>query len=614
MIYEAPLRVLLFFTRPRRRHRSSSGLLFGRPGAPSGKDIATLHWISLKKDLTMIRTMRWRNLCVLVAFLTAMLAICTSGCSQKGEAEASIQRPPERTKPRSGGRLVIGVAQEPERLSQILNATAINGMICNLIFSKFVKYDDHLNLIPDLIERLPTVENGGISMDRLTYTYHLRRDATWHDGPPVTSADVKFTYEIIMDPDVNVESREGWDEISVLETPDPYTVVFHLKQPYPDFVAETFFEESVLPAHILSGETGKRFGISDFHRAPVGCGPFVFKEWVSGSHIMVTANRNFYGDGPYLDAIIVKFVTNENALLVQFKSGEIDVYDNVSVSHLARLEGEAGVSIQRTPTLMYEHLDLNVENTILKDKRVRQAIAFATDKRVIADVVYEGLAEVALLDEHPSSRYFSKKAAARVEYDPVKARRLLRDAGWVDANGDGILEKNGERLTLTVSATTGNRNRERTQMVLREQYRDVGIELKIKNYNPTVLYGGYDDGGVLKRGKFDIAMYAWLSSPEPATKESLYSMNTVPPNGQNHPRIRHEKLTRLLELGATETDEVRRIRTYYEVSEILVDETPVIPLFWYITADVCTDRLRNYRPNPTQSADTWNANSWYLVD
>jgi len=553
-------------------------------------------------------------MCVLVALLTAMLAICTSGCSVKGEAEASIPRPPERAKPRPGGRLVIGVTQEPERLSQILNATAVTSMVCNLIFAKFVKYDDNLNLIPDLIERLPTLDNGGISADRLTYTYQLRLDATWHDGEPVTSADVRFTYELIMNPDINVESREGWNKIAALETPDPYTIVFRLTEPYPDFVAETFFEESVLPAHILAGEIGERFSASDFHRAPTGSGPFVFKEWVPGSHIMVTANHSFYGDGPYLDAIIIKFVTDENALFVQFKSGEIDIYDNVSINHLSRLEGVAGVSVHKTPTLMYEHLDLNVENGILRDKRVRQAISFATDKTVIADVVYKGLAETAPLDEHPSSRYYNQKAAARVEFDPMKARRLLRDAGWADSNGDGILEKDGKRLSLTVSATTGNRNRERTQMVLRDQYRDVGIELKIKNYNPTVLYGGYEDGGVLKRGKFDIAMYAWLSSPEPATKEALYSMETVPPNGQNHPRIRHEKLTRLLETGATEIDEVRRIRMYYEVSEILVDETPVIPLFWYTTADVCTHRLRNYRPNPTQSADTWNASSWYLVD
>ena len=149
--------------------------------------------------------------------------------------------------------------------------------------------------------------------------------------------------------------------------------------------------------------------------------------------------------------------------------------------------------------------------------------------------------------------------------------------------------------------------------MLREQYRDIGVDLRIRNYNSTVLYGTYEDGGILKRGKFDIAMYAWLSSPEPATKEALYSAKNIPPNGQNNPRINHPKLTELLERGSNETDEAERIRVYHEVSEILVEETPVIPLFWYTSLNPCIATLRNFRPNPTQSADTWNASTWYIA-
>jgi peptide/nickel transport system substrate-binding protein len=123
-------------------------------------------------------------------------------------------------------------------LSEILNSMATNNMVCNLLFSKFVKYDDHFQLVPDLITAVPTVENGGISADHRTYTYHLRANARWHDGVPVTSKDAKFTYEIIMDPKVQVESREGWDVVESVATPDDTTIVFHLKRPYPDFVSE----------------------------------------------------------------------------------------------------------------------------------------------------------------------------------------------------------------------------------------------------------------------------------------------------------------------------------------------------------------------------------------
>ncbi len=446
------------------------------------------------------------------------------------------------------------------------------------------------------------------------YTYHLRPDARWHDGLPVTSKDVRFTFEIIMDPKVNVESREGWDVVDSLATPDAHTVVFHLKHPYPDFVSETFYDESILPEHLLNSYRGERFQSAPFHHAPVGSGPFKFESWTPGSHLVLVANHDYYGDGPYLDSIIFKFVPNENALLVQLKSGEVDMFDNANISYIGQLEAIPGIHVFRTPMLMYEHLDLNTENEILRDRRVRRALSYATNKTEIAERIYNGLVRVAALDDFEESRYYSPEAAAKATYDPVAARRLLLEAGWRDTDGDGILDKDGKPLRLSISASSGQPNRERTELVLRDQYRNVGVDLEINNSGPTVLYGTYEDGGVLKRGKFDIAMYAWLSSPGPSRRESLYSATSIPPSGQNHPRYRNDEVTRLLELGSTETDEAKREETYRRIQDILVDEVPVIPLFWYTAIDPVTDRLRNFRPNATQSADTWNASQWYLTD
>jgi peptide/nickel transport system substrate-binding protein len=311
--------------------------------------------------------------------------------------------------------------------------------------------------------------------------------------------------------------------------------------------------------------------------------------------------------------VVFKFIPDENALLVQLEAGAIEVYDNADVSFLPRLRTIPGIGVHLTPTMMYEHIDLNTEGEILGDRRVRQALNFATDRNAIAEIAYDSLVDPAVLDEYPTSKYFNAAAAGLVEYDPVRARRLLRDAGWVDGNGDGILERNGKDLVLDICTTSGRLNRERTEIVLRDQYREVGIDLKVRNYNPTVFAAPYDENGILKRGRFDLAMYAWLSSPEPATKEDLYSLRKIPPEGQNHPRFRHERLTALLEQGAQEIDERRRVAIYHEIAAILVEEVPVIPLFWSTTVDACSERLKNYRPNPTQSSDTWNANTWYVL-
>jgi peptide/nickel transport system substrate-binding protein len=555
----------------------------------------------------------------MVLFALAGLALAAPGCGPGGQ-EAATSKASDRPVPtdsttaaRRGGRIVIGVQQEPEMLSEILNAMATNNMVCNLIFSKFVKYDDELNLVPDLITEIPTVENGGISADHKTITYHIRDDAYWHDGEPVTSYDAAFTYDVIMDPKVNVESREGWDVVESVATPDDKTVVFNLKRSYPDFVSETFFDESVLPKHLLAGDVGAKFHSSRFHHAPVGSGPFKFKEWVPGSHLIVEANDNYYGEGPYLDEIIFKFVPNENALLVQLKTGEIDIFDNANISFLDQIVKIPGIHVYRTSALMYEHLDLNTQDEALSDKRVRRAIALAIDKKEIAERVYNGWVDVADLDDFPGSKYFNPEAAARTHLDRKEARRLLRAAGWHDTDGDGIVERDGKPLKLMLTTSSGQVNRERTELVLRDQLREVGIDVEIRNYNSTVLYGTYEDGGILKRGKYDIAMYAWLSSPEPATKEALYSSKNIPPNGQNNPRIDNAELTDLLRKGSTEIDPAKRVEVYHRVADILVDETPVVPLFWYTSIDPCTDRLHNYRPNPTQSADTWNAAQWYLA-
>lgn len=553
-----------------------------------------------------------------LALLLCVMLMTWWGCGSKdtppsGEPASAGSAAADTTAgPRRGGTIVIGIQQEPELLNEMLSATAANNMICNLLFAKFVKYDDQLRLIPDMIEELPTRENGGISADYLTYRYRLRGDLRWHDGVPVTSRDVRFTYEIIMDPGVNVESREGWDVIDTIETPDDGEVIFHLKHSYPDFVGETFYDEAVLPEHILGDARGARFQVSPYHHAPVGSGPFRFKEWVSGSHLILERNDEYYGDGPYLDRIIFKFIPDMNTLLVQLKTGEIDFFDNAEIGFIDQLKGVPGIRVYKTPMLMYEHIDFNTENPILSDRRVRQALAYATNKRQIAEKVYNGVVEVAALDEFPASKFYSPEAAGKAVFDPDRARSLLEEAGWVDDDGDGIREKNGRELRLNISSTSGQINRERTEVVLKSQYREVGVDLGIRNYNSTVLYGTYEDGGILKRGQFDLAMYAWLSSPEPASKEAIYSGNNIPPRGQNNPRIDNARLTALLERGSNEADETARIAIYREIAGILVEEAPVVPLFWYTSIDACTDRLRNLRPNPTQSADTWNANQWYL--
>jgi peptide/nickel transport system substrate-binding protein len=504
--------------------------------------------------------------------------------------------------------------QEPEILCEAVNTMVAGVYVCNLIYSKFVKHNDRMELVPDLITEIPTRANGGISADHLTYTYHLRPDARWHDGAPVTSADVRFTYEIMMHPDINVETRQGWDVIESVETPDAHTVVFHLSEVYANFAGDCFYDESVLPRHMLREYVGSDFQSADFHRRPVGSGPFVFHEWVAGSHITVRANGDYYGEGPYLDEIVIRFVPDGNALLLQLETGEVSALDNAPNELLRIAPSLSGVVVYRNPALFNEHLDVNCENPILKDRLVRRALYLAIDRRELSGKIYDGIWMPAYGDEHPSSRYYLDLIGEGEGCDPEEARALLEKAGWRDGDGDGIRDKNGRRLELVISTTAGRLNRERTELVLKEQFKNIGVELQIKNYHPTVLFASYDDGGVLKRGDFDLALYAFLAPPDPSTKEGSYSSKFIPPAGQNNSRFRHARMTELLSRGSGAVEFEERKRIYDEVARILALEVPVIPLLWVTQLDAMPVKLQRYMPNPTQSGDSWNANEWWLEE
>jgi peptide/nickel transport system substrate-binding protein len=370
----------------------------------------------------------------------------------------------------------------------------------------------------------------------------------------------------------------------------------------------------VLPRHLLGDKLGPGFQSADFHRCPVGSGPFIFHEWVSGSHIIVRANREYYGTGPYLDEIVIRFIPDGNALLVQLEAGGIMAIDNAPNELLGMLSSVPGIAIHRNPALFNEHLDCNCERPALADRRVRRALAVAVDREELSEKIYEGVWIPAYSDEHPNSPYYRDVGERELSYDPVRAGSLLTAARWIDTDGDGIREQDGVPLRLVISTTAGRRNRERTEVVLAEQYRAVGVDLEIRNYHPAVLFASYDEGGILKRGAFDLALYAFLAPPDPSTKEGSYSAAFKPPAGQNFSRIDHDRLTALLSAGSKTVSFERRKAIYDEIAEILVEEVPIIPLLWVTQLDAMPKRMHGYRPNPTQSGDTWNANEWWMEE
>lgn len=549
----------------------------------------------------------WR---LLPLVLLLALGLATAACGQsppRPAAKGGSAAPP--SEPVRGGRLVYALAQEPDHLLSPLTAMGSAGDILATVMNGLVRMDDRMRWIPDLADAVPTVENGGVRIDgrKMTVTYRLRRGVLWHDGQPFTSRDVRFTFQTIMNPRVNVLSRAGYDQIEALETPDDHTVVIRFKSLYPDYLSlfSAGVGSFILPAHLL--EKSSDLNRDPFDRHPVGTGPFRFKEWVKGSHITVERNPTYYGGEPYLEAVIFKFVPDSGQLVTQLKTGEAHVISGSDWVHLDELERLPGVKTHVTPGMMWEHLSFNLDRPVFQDVRVRRAIRAAIDRQAITRSLFKGRVEVATGDQPPLSWAHNPnlKPAGR---DVAAARRLLEEAGW-RPGPDGIYEMNGRRLSFSCSTVAGNRTREQLQQVIQQQLREAGIEMTIKNYEAAAFFD------VLMKRNFDAGIWTWTSGTDPDTYP-LWHSSQIPaagnPNGLNVVGWRNPEVDRLTEAARSTLDKETRRKAYWRVQELENEEVPLIFLYYQADISATSDRVRNFKPNPTYYGNTWNAREWWL--
>ncbi len=504
-------------------------------------------------------------------------------------------------------RLVVGITDEPDMLNDMFAQSKSSRLVNHCIYSRFVCWDDSMHLVPDLLTVIPSQTNGGISPDDLTYTYHLRHDARWHDGVPLTSADVLFTYQAMVDTANGAVDPSPFDEVDHAEAPDSFTVVFRLKEPYAAFVSAAFNEEDVLPKHVLEKLTGAGFRSAAYQRAPVGSGPFRFKEWVPGSHIALVRNEAYYKGAPGLDEIVFKIVPEASALALQAQAGDVDVVNGAECSQVAAFASQPRLRVLRTVSLSFDQLTFNCSGPVLRDGRVRQALAALTDRGALATQVYgEGCATPALSDASPLMPWYDPAADTANVYDVKRAARLLEGAGWRDTNGDGIRDRGGKPLRLEISTIAGRPARERVQVVLQQAWRAAGIDLQIHNYSGPEFFE------ILTNGQFQIALFGWQQEPDPAPMDQVYGSHSMPPVGQNFARFRDARLDSLTALGKRQSAPVLRNRIYREVEGILAREVPALPLVWLTENDVVPAELRGFRPSPTSAPDTWNVPAWRL--
>lgn len=529
-----------------------------------------------------------------------LIVMSVSGCNSK-----NIPNPIKR-EIKQGGQLVYGSLQEPDSLNPLLSDMLATAEVGSLIFSGLVVTNEKGEWVPDLAVDIPTLQNGSISPDGLTIRYKLRPGVTWHDGSPFTSEDVKFTWQIIMNPKVNVMSRDGYDKIKTIDTPDQYTVIIRFKEYY---ASHLLLFSTILPKHALQNVSD--INKAAFNRSPIGTGPFKFKEWMLADNVVLEANSAYYRGKPKLDKIIYKVIPDSNIMLIQLKAGEVDIVSNMAFAQLDQVKDIDGIKAVVTPSMIWEHLDFDLENSLFQDVRVRHAIALGIDKQSIVTNVLKNAASPAAGDQSPLSWAYNP-AIKQEGRDINAARDLLLQAGWKLGEG-GVFVKGGNRLAFSLAFPTGNKYRETVASVIAQQLKEVGIVVELRPIDAKVFFSD-----TLKKRGFETAMYAWVAGTDP-NNLNLWHSKMIPSakngfEGQNYPGWRNAEVDLLTEQGMRIVDIEGRKQVYFRIQDIIQQEYPIIPLYYRSNIDAVKNTVVNYQANPTPTGNLWNAWQWGLVD
>lgn len=533
---------------------------------------------------------------VVIVLLAASLVLC--GCTKSGGPIAS-------------DRLDIALPINPTQLNAILPQNTVENFTDGLIYGLLVTIDDTGNQVPDLAETVPTQANGGIGRDGLTIAYHLRRNVKWHDGAPFTSADVKYTWEQIMNPLNNVVSRHGFDQVRSIDTPDAFTVVLHMKRVYPPATRVIFGEGDtvlrVLPRHLLAKY--RSLNQIPFNAAPIGTGPYKFVRWQRGEQVVLAANDAYYKGAPAIKELRLKIVPDTNTTQSLLRSHEVQLALEITAPSYNQLADAPGVVRQTAISPQYEAVFFNTSRPPLDDQRVRRAIALALDRERIVRTNTHGLGTLAIADLSPFYRNAYDPALKPLPYDPGEARRLLAAAGWTPGR-DGILTKNGQPLSLQFVFGTGSDSARGLSIIVQQALRSIGIEVPLKSYDYSTLYAVAQSGGILQGGKFDMAFYAWVSGADP-DNSSTWLCAMIPPSGNNVTHYCSKQMEAEQARALSSFDPAVRRDAYSRIESLLLRDVPGTFLFYLPARYARAAQFQGFAPNGV--SEGWNAYQWKIA-
>jgi peptide/nickel transport system substrate-binding protein len=494
--------------------------------------------------------------------------------------------------------LTIGMAQYPSTWHPTIENLVAKSYVLAMVTRPMTHFNHDWKNACMLCEELPTLENGLAVLETtpdgkpgIAMTLSIPEGATWGDGTPVTTRDVQFTWEVGRHPTSGTNAREFYRSAYALDVIDDHKFTIHRDRRTFNYVQLPFF--ILLPDHIerpifeASPEEYKKRNTYDANPTNPGLfyGPYLVDRVERGSQVTLRRNPHWYGETPYFDRIVVRIIEKTTTLEANLLSGTIDMIAGelgMQVDQALAFEKRHGAdyNIVYKSGSLYEHVDLRLDNPILSDKRVRQALLYSLDREELVGQLFGGKQLVAHSPiPMEDTAYFPD--LPNYEHDPAKAIALLEEAGWM-LQGDSDIRTNsaGEPLRIEFNTTAGDKTRELTAQVLQAQWREAGFDIRIRNETPRVLFAQ----SLTERKFTGMAMYAWSQAPEPVPRATMHTSRIPSPqnnfSGQNYTGFSDPRVDELIEKLENALTLEERLPLWREIQEIYIDEAHVLPLMF----------------------------------
>ncbi len=521
--------------------------------------------------------------------------------------------------------LVIGITQFPSTFHPIIDSMLAKSYILAMTRRAVTIYDANWELICLLCTELPTLANGraviedlGDGKTGIALTVTLHPDATWGDGTPVTSADMVFTWTVGRHPQSGVSSNEAYRRILSIDVVDDKTFTLHVDRVTFDYNSLGF---DLLPAHIERDRFAEPLEYknrtaydTDTTNPGLYFGPYRIVETVPGAHVVLVPNPTWYGDPPHFKRIVVRVIENTAALEANLLSGAIDYVAGelgLSLDQALAFEARHGdrFDIVYKAGLVFEHIDLNLDNPALANVEVRRALLHGIDRAAISTQLFAGKQPVAKTNVSPLDWVYTDDVPD-YPYDPDRAGALLDAAGWTPGP-DGIrVNAAGAPLRLELMTTAGNRVRELVEQVIQGQLRKIGVDIRIRNQPARVFFGQT----VTQRKYSAMAMFAWISAPESVPLTTLKSDQIPTPennfSGQNYTGYASPEMDRLIGAIEVELDRETRRGLWHELQRLYATDLPVLPLYFRANAYILPKWLKGIVPTGHQYPTTNWVETW----